>query len=163
MQFPSQNSRFLCNRPDGPLKASGRPAVPRSFSVEDVWTSEQHCLDARSTFSKLYTLNICPTRKVETMSTKWVGFQKSTLFGKFLQDVRMTWQHVRTLSSISEYFGLPFRMWKGVMAKTVRTLSQAVRTWTLLWKLSALFWKGGCSWPSGHSIKLSGRPPIFWS
>jgi hypothetical protein len=42
MQFPSQNSRFLCNRPNGPLKASERPAVSRSFSVEDVWMSEQH-------------------------------------------------------------------------------------------------------------------------
>jgi hypothetical protein len=48
MQFPSQNSRFLCNRLDGPLKASVGPAVSRNFSVEDVQTSEQHCPDARS-------------------------------------------------------------------------------------------------------------------
>jgi hypothetical protein len=55
MQFPSQNSRFLCNRPNGPLKVSGRPAVSRSFSVEDVRTSEQHRPDARSSFSNFYT------------------------------------------------------------------------------------------------------------
>jgi hypothetical protein len=54
MQFPSQNSQFLCNRPDGRLKASGRPVVSRSFSVEDVWTSEQHRQDARSSFSNFY-------------------------------------------------------------------------------------------------------------
>jgi hypothetical protein len=42
MQFPSQINRFLCSRPDEPLKASRRPVVSRSFSVEDVWTSEQH-------------------------------------------------------------------------------------------------------------------------
>jgi hypothetical protein len=37
MQFSSQNNRFVCNRPDEPLKASapGRPAVSRSFSVEE--------------------------------------------------------------------------------------------------------------------------------
>jgi hypothetical protein len=55
MQFPSQNSRFLCNRPDGPLKASGRSAVSRSFSVEHIWTSEQHRPDTRSRFSNFYT------------------------------------------------------------------------------------------------------------
>jgi hypothetical protein len=55
IQFPSQNSRFLCNHPDGPLKVSGRPAMSRSFSVEDFQTSEQHLLDARSSFSNFYT------------------------------------------------------------------------------------------------------------
>jgi hypothetical protein len=55
MQFPSQNSRFLYNHLDGHLKASGRPAVSRSFSVEDVLTSEQYRLDARSSFSNFYT------------------------------------------------------------------------------------------------------------
>jgi hypothetical protein len=37
-----------------------------------------------------------------------VGFQKSTLLGKALQVVRITWQHVRTLSSISEYSSVLF-------------------------------------------------------
>jgi hypothetical protein len=55
MQFPIQNSRFLCNRPEGPLKASGRLAVSRSFNVEDVQTLEIHRLDARSSFSNFYT------------------------------------------------------------------------------------------------------------
>jgi len=54
MQFPSQINRFLCNHPDGPLKASGHPSVSRSFSIEDVRTSEQHRSDARSTYSKFY-------------------------------------------------------------------------------------------------------------
>jgi hypothetical protein len=51
MQFSSQNSRFLCNRPDRPLKESGLPTVSKSLSVEDVRTSDQHRLDARSSFS----------------------------------------------------------------------------------------------------------------
>jgi hypothetical protein len=55
MQFPSQNSWFLCNRPDGPLKVAESPAMSRSFSVEDVRTSEQHCPDSTSSFSNLYT------------------------------------------------------------------------------------------------------------
>jgi hypothetical protein len=54
MQFSSQNNRFLCNRPDEPLKASGRPTVFRSFNVEDVRTLEQHRSDAKSSFSKYY-------------------------------------------------------------------------------------------------------------
>jgi hypothetical protein len=52
MQFPSQNRRFLCNRPDGPLKVSGCPAMSRSFSVEDVRTSEKHRSNARSNYSE---------------------------------------------------------------------------------------------------------------
>jgi hypothetical protein len=55
MQFPSQNNQILCNRSDWHLKASGRPTVSRSFSVEDVRTSEQQPSDARSSFSNFYT------------------------------------------------------------------------------------------------------------
>jgi hypothetical protein len=55
MQFPSQNSRFLCNRPDGPLKVSVHPSGSRSFSIEDNRTSEQHYQDDRSSFSNFYT------------------------------------------------------------------------------------------------------------
>jgi hypothetical protein len=83
IQFPSQNSQFLCNHPDGPLKATGRPAVSRSFSVEDVRTSKQHRLEARSSFSN--------------STWSWI----SAVDTKFLQDVRM-------LSSISEYSSVLF-------------------------------------------------------
>jgi hypothetical protein len=55
MHFPSQINRFLCNCLDGPLMASGRPSVSRSFKVEDVWTLEQHRSDARSSFANFYT------------------------------------------------------------------------------------------------------------
>jgi len=48
-------SRFLCNRPNVPLKESGGPAVSRSFSVEDVRTLGQHHPDDRSSFSNFYT------------------------------------------------------------------------------------------------------------
>jgi hypothetical protein len=37
-----------------------------------------------------------------------VQFQKSTLFGKSLQALRTTWQHVRMMSSSSEYSRVPF-------------------------------------------------------
>jgi hypothetical protein len=46
---------------------------------------------------------------------------------------------------------------------TVRTLGQHRLDVALLWELSVLFWKGGCSWPFGRSVKPSGRPPVFWS
>jgi hypothetical protein len=62
---------------------------------EDVRTSEQHRPDARSISIQ-----------------KWVGFQKSILFGKSLQAVRTTWQQVRRMSSISEYSRAPFECGK---------------------------------------------------
>jgi hypothetical protein len=62
---------------------------------EDFRTSEQHRPDARS-------INI----------QQGVGFQKSTMFGKSLQIVRTTWQHVQTMSSSSEYSRVPFKRGK---------------------------------------------------
>jgi hypothetical protein len=56
VQFSSQNSGFLCNHPDGPLKASGCPAFSRSFSVATVWTTELHLPDARSSYSEFNTM-----------------------------------------------------------------------------------------------------------
>jgi hypothetical protein len=58
---------------------------------EDVRTSEQHHPDARSISIQ-----------------QGVGFQKSTQFGKSLQAFRTTWQHVWTMSCISEYSRVPF-------------------------------------------------------
>jgi hypothetical protein len=55
MQFLSQINRFLCNHPNGPLKASECPTVSRSFSVEDVRTTEQHHPNTRSSYFKFYT------------------------------------------------------------------------------------------------------------
>jgi hypothetical protein len=77
-------SRFLCNRPARPLKAFELLAVSTNFSVEDVWTSRKHRPDSRSSFSNFYTE---------------LDFSRH-LFGKFLQDVWMTWQHVQTLPSV---------------------------------------------------------------
>jgi len=59
LQNPSQNSRFLCNRPDAPQCLTDND--------DDVQTSEQHCSDVRSIIVQ-----------------HGVGFQKSTLFGKSL-------------------------------------------------------------------------------
>jgi len=115
-------SRFLWNRPNMPLKASRRPAVSRNFSDEDVWTSGQHHPDARSSFSNFYT-------KLDFIRH---------LFGKFLQDVRTTWLQVLKLPSIPKYYGFPLRMQKGVTVKTVRTLGQAVQTWSCFRKNCAI-------------------------
>jgi hypothetical protein len=111
-------SRFLCNRPDGPLKVARLLTVSRSFSVENVQKSGQPCPDSRSSFSNFYSE---------------LDFNRH-LFGKFLQDVRKTWKLVRTISIIPEYSRFPLRAWKGVTAKTVRTLGQAVRAWSYFGK-----------------------------
>jgi hypothetical protein len=44
---------------------------------------------------------------------------------------------------------------------TFWTLGQHRPDTVLLWKLSVLLWKGGCSF--GRSVKPSWHPPIFWS
>jgi hypothetical protein len=73
-----------------PVQPSGRAfegvRTPRSvlqINIEDVRTSDQHRLDAQS-------ISIL----------QGVYFQKSTLFGKYLQSVRTTRHHVRTMSCI---------------------------------------------------------------
>jgi hypothetical protein len=115
-------SRFLCNRPDRPLKVSECPTVSRSFSIKDVRTLGQYRPEVRSSFSNFYSE---------------LNFSRH-LFGKFVQDVRKTWQLVWTLSSIPEYSGFPLRARKGVTVKTVRTLSQAVQTWSCFGKNRAI-------------------------
>jgi hypothetical protein len=72
--------------------------TPRSvlqINNEDVRTLEQHHPDARSISFQ-----------------QGVGFKKLTLFGKSLQTVWMTWQHVWTMSSISKYSIVPFERGK---------------------------------------------------
>jgi hypothetical protein len=51
-------------------------------------------------------------------------------------------------------------MRKGIIVVTVWTLVQHVQTRSWYGKLLALFWKGSCSWPSGRSVKPSGRPSV---
>jgi hypothetical protein len=82
-----------CSRPDA-LQLATSVRTPRSvlqINIEDVGMSEQHRLDARSISIQ-----------------QGVCFQKSTLFGKSLQAFQTTWQHVRTMSSSSEYCRVPF-------------------------------------------------------
>jgi hypothetical protein len=61
------------------------------INIEDVRTLEQHRPD---------TISISIQQEVV--------FQKSTLFGKSLQAVQTTRQHVRTISSNSEYSKVQF-------------------------------------------------------
>jgi hypothetical protein len=70
-----------------------RPNAPQCLTDnnEDIRTSEHQHLDTRSIIIQ-----------------HGVEFHKSTLFGKSLQAVRMSWQHVRTMSIISEYSKVPF-------------------------------------------------------
>jgi hypothetical protein len=118
MQIQSQINRFLCNSLEGPLKAFGRPSVSKSFSVEDVRTSEQHCPDARSSFSNFYTE---------------LDFSRYYL-GSFY---KMS-ERCGNISSIPEYFEFPLRMQKGVTVKTVHMLGQDVGTWSYYGKNHAI-------------------------
>jgi hypothetical protein len=111
----SQINQFLCKRSDVPLKASRRPSVARSFSVEDVRTSEQHCPDARSSFSNFYT--------ELDFSRHYLGsFCKTS--GRYL-----------AFQNIS---GFLFRTQKGVTVKTIQTLGQAIQTWSYYGKNHAI-------------------------
>jgi hypothetical protein len=94
LQNPRQNSWFLCNRRTGLWKRLDAPQCPAD-NDEDARMSEQHRPDARSISIQ-----------------QGVGFKKSTLFGKSLQAVRTTWQHVRAMSSILEYSRVSFERGK---------------------------------------------------
>jgi hypothetical protein len=71
LHIPSQINRFLCNRPDEPLKASGHPVVSSKNYVEDVRTTEQHSPDAGSIIIQ-----------------HGIRFQKSTLLGSLYKSSR---------------------------------------------------------------------------
>jgi hypothetical protein len=130
-KFQDRKNRFLCNRPDEPLKASKCPAVSRSFSVEDVRTSDQHRLDDRSSFSNFYTE---------------LDFSSRHFLGCFFK----TSGHVATCSDVIQLFRIfwtSVRTRKRDIAKTVWTLSQAVRTYTYYGKTCAIL-EGGRRRPS---------------
>lgn len=78
LQIPRQKNRFLCNHSDESLKASGCPAVSRSFKGEDVRTSEQHCSDARSSFSNFYMELDFSSRHCLWSSCKTSGLRGNT-------------------------------------------------------------------------------------
>jgi hypothetical protein len=82
------------------------PCNVLQINIEDVRTSKQHRPDARSISIQ-----------------QRVCFQKSTLFGKSLQAVWTTWQRP-VVQNIPEFRSYA----EGILAKTVRTLSQAVQT-----------------------------------
>jgi hypothetical protein len=140
MQNSKSASRFLCNRPNGPLKASGRLIVSRSFSVEDVWTPGQHCPDASSSLSNFYSE---------------LDFSQH-LFGKVLQDVRTTWQLVWTISRIPKYFRFPLQGRKQFQRRPSGRLAKPSGRIPVMGRI-ALFWKGSRRRPSGRGYLPSGR------
>jgi hypothetical protein len=111
IQFPSQNIRFLCNRPSGPLKESGCPVVSRSFSVATIWKTKLHRPDARSSYSKFDTK---------------LYFRRRYL-GRFYQTFRQCGNTSECYPVFQNSPTLLDRL-KGVIALTVRTLGQAIRT-----------------------------------
>jgi hypothetical protein len=98
MQFPSPINWILCNRPNGPLKASRCPTVSRSFSVEDVRTLGQATPSSTRSWISVDTVWEVSARRPDDVATR------------------------PDLPSVSEYFEFPLRMRKGVTVKTVRTL-----------------------------------------
>jgi hypothetical protein len=129
MQFPSQNSQFLCNCPDGPLKASGRPAVSRSFNVEDVRTSEQHRLDARSSFSNFYT-------ELDLSSQHCLGS-----FCKTSRRRGNTSGRCPAFQNISSFL---YERGKEIQRKLSGHSAKPSRRGPVMGRI-ALFWKDGCS------------------
>jgi hypothetical protein len=139
-----------------PLKESERPAVFKSFSVEDVRTSELHHLDARSSFSSFYT-------KLDFMFRHGSGYNNhldgratpSGCFSGFQEDfcihhsvfiitlcssigLRQNWYHWKAMKKIIqlECLDSPPSRWK---ESSIRTASRI-----------ALFLKGGRRRPFGR-------------
>jgi hypothetical protein len=122
MQFPIQNSWFLCNRPNGPLKSSRRPAMSRSFSVEDARTLELHRPDVRSSLSNFYT-ELDFSRHYLRSFCKTSGRRGSTS---------------RRYPVFQNILGFLYGRGKEWQWRTVRTLGQAVRTWSCYGKNRAI-------------------------
>jgi hypothetical protein len=91
LQNPRQKQSVLMQPSGRAFEGVRTPRSVLQINIEDVRTSEQHRPEARSISIQ-----------------QEVGFQKSTLFGKFLQAVRTTWQYVWTISSISKYSKVSF-------------------------------------------------------
>jgi hypothetical protein len=147
MQFPSQNSRFRCNCPDEPFKESERPAVSKSFSVEDVQTLEQHRPDIRSSFSNFYTELDFNSRHCLRSFCKTSGRRGNTS------------GRCPAFQNIS---GFLFERGKEIQWRRSGRSAKPSGRGPIMGRI-ALFWKGGCSWPSGRSVKPSGCLPVFWS
>jgi hypothetical protein len=129
MQFPSQNSRFLCNRPNRPLKVSGRPAVSRSFSVEDVRTSEQHRPDARSSFSNFYTE---------------LDFSSRHYLGSFCKTSGRRGNTSRRCLAFQNIPGILYKRGKEIQRRSSRRSAKPSEHGPDKDRI-VLFWKGGCS------------------
>jgi hypothetical protein len=138
LQIPRQKNQFLCNRPNKPLKVSGRRQCLADW-VEDIQTSEQHRPDARSSFSNFYT---------ELDFKNW----------HYLEGSASRPDEVATCPNASQHFRIfqcSVRTRKGVIVKTVQTLRQAIRTYTCYGKNCA-FLEGGRRRPSWRGNLLSG-------
>jgi len=122
------------------------PKCREAYASASVQTIGQHRPDARSSFP--------------SPSSIWIS--KKTLIGKVFCNHLDVWATPSGCSLVFQKI-LVFLYWcgKGITAMTVRTLGQHI--WTRSWygKLSTLFWKGSCSWPSRCSVKPSGRPSVF--
>jgi hypothetical protein len=126
--FQSQNIRFLCNHPDQPLKASGRPTVSRSFSVEDVQTSRQHRLNARSSLSNFYTE---------------LDFSQHCL-GSFCKTSGRLGNTSRQCPAFQNIPGFLYQRGKEIQRRLSRRSAKPSRCGPVMGRI-ALFWKGGCS------------------
>jgi hypothetical protein len=133
MLFPRQINQFLCNRPDELFKASGRPAMSRSFSVEDVRTSKQHRPDARSSFSNFYT----------ELDFSWHYLES---FCKTSGRRDNTSERYPTFQNIS---GFLYRCGKEWQWRPSRRSAKLSGRGPIMGRI-ALFWKGGRRRPSGR-------------
>jgi hypothetical protein len=116
---PRQNSRLLCNRLDGPLKASGR-------AFEGVWTplSVQQITMKMSGRQSNTVRTLC-----QSVFNKELGFRSRHCLGRLCKPSRRrgnTSARCPVFQKISEFRSNAER----ILAKTVWKLSQAVRTWT---------------------------------
>jgi hypothetical protein len=106
--------------------------TPRSvlqINIEDVRTSEQHRPDARSIniLQEVYFLEVDTVWEVSAIRPDDSASRPDNVL--YLQTVQTTQQYVRTISSSSDTSRIMSVHGK-VLANTVRTLGQVVRTQT---------------------------------
>jgi hypothetical protein len=123
----------------GLWKRLDSPKCREAYANAFIQTTGQHRLDARSNFPSPSSIQIFEKtliRKVfcNRLNIRAAPFWRSLVFQK--------------ISIFLYWCGKESQLWP-------------VRTRSWYGKLSTLFWKGNCSWPSGRSVKPSGRPLVF--
>jgi hypothetical protein len=161
----------MANRPDAVQSSRRSQCSSESVRTTSLYRSEAiQCLTnirvsaSRHSYGKTAVTVRTMCDSVQTMSSiRQVVHTKFNRPDVSLHDPDDQASYMEIVCTSSTVRTSAFRVRTLKVLFTIRMLGKHRPDTALFWKLSALFWKGGCSWPSGRSVKPSRHPPVFWS